>query len=81
MALYYLILWNQVDILQKHLKIIMSIRASGRGFTVCVAFGEGRPEEVRSFPLQKCHVVTSSNHVVTSQKSCGILGRYHRTFW
>ena len=34
MSLYYLILWNQVDILQKHFKRIMSICASGRGFTL-----------------------------------------------
>ena len=37
MSLYYLILWNQVAILQKHLKkdhVQLSICASGRGFTV-----------------------------------------------
>ena len=34
MSLYYLILWNQVDILQKHFKKIMSIYASGRGVMV-----------------------------------------------
>ena len=32
--MYYLILCNQVDILQKHFKRIMSICASERGFTV-----------------------------------------------
>ena len=34
MSLYYLILWNQVDILKNTSKRIMSICASGRGFTV-----------------------------------------------
>ena len=37
MSLYYLILWNQVDILQKHFKKDhVHICASGRGFTVYV---------------------------------------------
>ena len=36
MLLFYLILWNQVDILQKHFKKdhVHNLCASGRGFTV-----------------------------------------------
>ena len=37
MSLYYLILWNQGDILQNTSKRIMSICDSGRGFTLCAA--------------------------------------------
>ena len=48
MPLYYLILWNQVDILQKHFKRIMSICASGRGFTV--SFAESQKA------LQQCSI-------------------------
>ena len=62
MSLYYLILWNQVDILQKHFrKDHVHICASGRGFTLCGSENLVISEtyvvlEFTTFSLQNCEI-------------------------